>query len=89
MIIKLLGFMDLLTAVLAVFVHIGFLPGGILKFFIAYIIIKGLIFFRSFTSILDIACGIYLIMMFFGFKSFIVYLVALYLFQKALVSIAS
>ena len=89
MIIKILGFMDLLTAVLAVFVHIGFLPGGILKLFIAYLLLKGIIFVRSFSSILDIVCAIYLIMMVFGFKSFFIYLVALYLFQKAVVSIAS
>jgi hypothetical protein len=90
MIVKLLGLVDLLTAIAAVFVHIGFLPTGILKFFILYLLIKGVIFIKSFTSILDLACAAYLtLMFFFGIKTFFVYIIAVYLFQKAVVSIAS
>ncbi len=90
MIVKLLGLVDLLTAVLAVFAHIGFIPTSVLKIFAVYLIIKGAIFIKSFTSILDLGCGVYLLLMFFfNMHSFIVYLVALYLFQKAVFSMAT
>jgi len=89
MIVKILGLMDLLTAIVAVFVTIGFLPAALLKFFIFYLLIKGIIFIKSISSIGDLFCAAYLIAMLFGFKSFIVYIVALFLFQKAVFSFAS
>lgn len=89
MIVKLLGLMDLLTAIAAVFVQIGFFPPVILKFFMFYLIIKGVIFIKSFSSIADLLCAGYLIAMMFGVKTFLVYIVALYLFQKAVFSFAS
>ena len=89
MIVKLLGLIDLLAAVIAIFVHIGYLPGNFLYFFIFYLLIKGVIFIKSFSSIGDLVCAAYFIAMIFGFKSFLVYLVAIFLFQKAVFSIAS
>ena len=89
MIVKLLGLIDLLAAVIAVFVHIGFLPASFLYIFIVYLIIKGILFIKSFSSIGDLLCGIYLLAMYFGFRSFLVYLVALFLFQKAVFSMSS
>lgn len=89
MIVRILGILDLLTAIAAVFVHIGFLPVVILKYFIFYLLIKGVIFIKSLTSIIDLLCGIYLIALYFGFHSFIIYIVGLYLFQKAVISMIS
>ncbi len=89
MIVKLLGLLDLLTAVAAIFVQIGFFPAGILKFFIFYLIIKGVIFIKSFSSIADLLCAGYLIAMMFGAKTFLAYIVAIYLFQKAVFSFSS
>jgi len=89
MIVKILGLLDLLAAAVALFAHIGFLPVNLLYFFAFYLILKGAIFFRSLTSILDVACAAYLIAIAFGAKTFLVYLVALYLFQKAVFSFAS
>ena len=89
MILKLLGLIDLLAAVIAIFVHIGYLPGNFLYFFIFYLIIKGMIFIKSFSSIGDLLCGIYLLALAFGFKSFLVYIVVIFLFQKSVFSMAS
>ncbi len=89
MLLKIMGLMDLLAAMIAVFVHIGFLPGNALTIFIAYLAIKGAIFIKSATSVLDLACALYLIVLALGLKTFLVYLVALYLFQKAVFSFSS
>ena len=89
MIVKAMGLLDLLAAVIAVFVHIGFLPSNLLHFFIGYLILKGILFIRSPSSIGDILCAIYLIALAFGLRTFLVYIVALYLFQKAVFSFAS
>ena len=89
MIVKLLGLLDLLTAIAAVFVQIGFLPAVFLKFFIFYLIVKGAVFIKSFSSIGDLLCAGYLIAMAFGARTFLVYILALFLFQKAVFSFAS
>jgi len=47
-----------------------------------YLILKGLIFLGDFTSIVDMLAGVYLILLFFGFKSVITYIVMFYLTQK-------
>jgi len=86
--LKILGFLDLITAVIVVFVQLGFLGPAVLKFFAVYLLIKGLLFIKSLSSVLDIACAAYLLLMIFGLKFILAYFVAVYLFQKAVVSFA-
>ena len=88
MIIKLLGILDLLAAVAVVFVQLGFLGPHTLEFFAIYLTIKGIIFIKSLSSWLDIASAAYLLLMIFGLQFWLAYFVAVYLFQKAVVSLA-
>lgn len=86
--LKLLGFLDLIAAIIVVFVQLGFLGPNILYFFAAYLAIKGLLFIKSLSSWLDLISAFYILLMIFGLKFFLAYLVAIYLFQKAVFSLA-
>jgi hypothetical protein len=85
--IKFFGIADLLTAIIIVLLQFSIVSWNIAFIFAAYVIVKGLIFRDSIASYLDIGCGIYMIMMFFGLKIFLAYIVALYLAQKGVVSL--
>ena len=88
MIVKLLGLLDLTAAAAVVFAQLGFAHPSILYFFAVYLGFKGVIFIKSVSSILDILSALYIVFMIFGLKSFFAYLIAIYLFQKALFSFA-
>ncbi|MBW3022817.1 hypothetical protein KY308_01825 [Candidatus Woesearchaeota archaeon] len=88
MIVKLLGFLDLLAAAAVVFVQLGILGPHTLYFFCIYLAIKGVMFIKSPSSMLDIGSAIYILLMIFGLKFFFAYIVAIYLFQKAVFSFA-
>lgn len=88
MIIKLLGLADLLSAVTIVLVHYDIIGWRIGFIFVAYLLIKGWLFRTDINSIMDILCGIYLFVMLFGFTTIISWVVAIYLLQKAVFSLA-
>ena len=88
MVVKLLGVMDLLSAVAVVLLHYDILGWRIGCLFVAYLIIKGWLFREDINSVMDILCGIYMFIMLFGLTTFISWVVALYLFQKAVFSLA-
>jgi hypothetical protein len=88
MVVKLLGVMDLLSAVAVILLHYDLLGWRIGFLFVAYLIIKGWLFREDINSIMDILCGIYMFVMLFGLTTFISWVVAIYLFQKAVFSLA-
>ena len=86
MIVKVLGFLDLLCAVSVILLQFGFLPWNLALAAAVYLVAKGFVFRESLTSIFDIASGAYIVLMIFGVKFFLAYVIAAYLLQKALFS---
>lgn len=94
MIIKLLGFLDIVAAILF-FINNSFfniLPTSIILVVAIYLIIKGVIFVISadMASIIDIACGIVILSSaFFVLPRLVAVIVAVYLVQKGVFSMLS
>ncbi|MFC1741865.1 hypothetical protein ACFL3V_04990 [Nanoarchaeota archaeon] len=88
MVVKLMGLMDLLCAVCAVLLHYDILGWRIGLIFVAYLVIKGWLFREDIASLVDILCGLYMFVMLFGFTTFVTWVVVIYLFQKAVFSLA-
>ena len=86
MIIKLFGIMDLLSALLLIFLKYD-IGKSIAYIFIFYLIIKGLLFFGDFNSILDIVAGIFMFLAVQGVFIFITWILILHLLQKAFFSL--
>ncbi len=89
MLLRLLGVIDLMVALLLLASHI--LPKDILVVAAIYIILKGLVFVlaEDIISYVDIAIGLYIFLLMFGFSSNILSLLAaLFLIQKGLASIS-
>ena len=87
MIIKLLGVADLLSAVAVVLLHYHVLAWKIGIVFVFYLLIKGWLFRQDINSVMDILCGIYMFVILFGFTTVVSWVVAIYLFQKAVFSL--
>ncbi len=88
MIVKLLGLIDLLAAVFIILLRFNI--GGSIALVIAIILlIKSFVFLRSFVSIIDILSGVFLLLAIYGHYYFFTWLFALWLLQKAIVSIFS
>jgi hypothetical protein len=88
MVVKLLGIMDLLCAAVVLLLHYNLFIGwriGII--FVAYLLVKGFLFRQDINSIMDILCGIYMFIMLFGLTTVVSWVVAIYLFQKAVFSL--
>lgn len=89
MVVKLLGIMDLLSAAAVLLLHYDLLITWRIGFlFVAYLLIKGWMFKTDINSVMDILCGLYIFVMLFGFTTIISWVVAIYLFQKAVFSLA-
>ena len=94
MLIKLLGFLDIVSAVIFFINNTVFhlLPTSIVLLVAIYLLIKGIIFVLSadFASIIDIICGIIIISSaFFILPKLIAVIIAVYLVQKGIFSMLS
>ena len=89
MVVKLLGIGDLLCAIVVVLLHYDLIGWRIGFLFVCYLLIKGWLFREDLNSILDILCGLYMFVMLFGLTTIVSWVVALYLFQKAVFSLAA
>jgi hypothetical protein len=89
MVVKLLGVADLLSAIAVVLLHYDILSWRIGLIFVAYLMIKGWLFREDINSVMDILCGIYMFVMLFGFTTIVSWVIAIYLFQKSVFSLAS
>ena len=87
MIARILGTLDLTSVLLIVLMHFSiFLGWRILIFHVAFLVIKGAIFWSDWNSYMDMAIGMYLILMGLGVVTFLDWIAAFYLFQKGVVS---
>ncbi|MBT7903527.1 hypothetical protein HN587_06715 [Candidatus Woesearchaeota archaeon] len=90
MIGKILGIGDLITAIVILLFHLevfSYWRIGII--FVVYLIFKGVLFFPEINSILDILCGAYMLLLIFGFTTFLTWAIIIYLGQKAFFSLMS
>lgn len=86
-ILKILGALDIAAAVSMVLLHYEILPWRIVFVFILYLGFKWYLFKTFFPSWIDLAAGIYmLIMLIFGLHIFLTFLIAGFLVVKALMS---
>ncbi|MBS3144482.1 hypothetical protein J4208_02755 [Candidatus Woesearchaeota archaeon] len=88
MIIKLFGFLDLLSAFLLILLKYG-IGETFAYFFAGYLILKGLLFFGGINTFFDLAGGVLLILAAQGIYSLFYWIVILWLFQKSLISLLS
>jgi len=87
MIMLLLGILDLLIAVLAGLMAFGIFFKTIAFIAGAYLVIKGILFIKSFASILDLIAGIAIIVgLYVTLQPALLLIVAVYLAQKAIFS---
>lgn len=93
MILKILGIIDILTAIFFwTFGILGIVPKSIILIFAFYLLIKGVVFLISadIASILDIVCAsIIFISLNFVIPTFLVIIVAIFLLQKGIFSLLS
>lgn len=82
--LKVMPMLDILATISMLFLHFGAFPSRIVFPFSMYLIAKG-IAFRDVASIIDLVAGAYILgMIIFGLHTFLVYVFAAYLLQKAL-----
>ncbi len=91
MIIKLLGFCDLLTTLVVFLIEHEFYSGWKLPFVcLIYLGIKVYSFKGDIASFIDGLVGIYFIFLILGLTNIVIsYIVIIYLFQKAIMSLAA
>jgi hypothetical protein len=88
MLLKTLGTADMLCAIMILLMHFGAGHWRITFAVSAYLIIKGICFYKDVQSWADMIIGAYIWMIFFGFATIIDYLPAFYLLQKGALSMA-
>jgi len=92
MVVKILGIADLMAALSILLFRVAPNTGSIktlLIVFAIYVIIKGLIFIKSITSIIDIAAGAFMVLAFYGYFNFLTWIAAIWLTQKGVISLFS
>ena len=84
-----LGILDSISFLVISFHYLA--PKKLMIYIIFYLIIKGLFFIlvsHDFASYIDMACGFYLIFLYFGFSiSFLTVIFSVYLAQKAVLTL--
>lgn len=87
MLIKTLGTLDIISALMLLLVHFHLLPFKIYILVFFYILIKGLSFYKNVHGTLDVMVALFSLLMFFGANSIIDYVVIIYLLQKGIYSL--
>jgi len=89
MIIKVLGFLDLISALWLILVQLGFAPLGATTMLSAYLVLKTFLFKRDWASYVDMLVGAYMtIAVLTGIKHVIITTVFfIWLLQKAVLSL--
>ncbi len=85
--IKIFGILDLASAAIIILAHFSLVPWNIVLGVPLYLVLKGIAFGISFAGIIDVAAGLYAVLILLGIHSFVVYVFAIYLLQKAIFSI--
>ena len=87
--LKIFGFMDFLTFVTLFLIQFDVIGWRWGFPFACYLLFKGFYFMGDISSAIDLLCGIYMVAMLIGLKTWIAYLIALYLMQKIYFSMMS
>jgi hypothetical protein len=88
MFLKILGTLDLVSVAGLLLQQYGVFSFRFALIVSLYLMLKGYVFREAWTSYIDMAIGIYLLLMIFGLNHIIItYAFAIYLAQKALVSL--
>ena len=86
-IVKVLGFMDLLTAVTIVLMHYNFPVLRLGLIFACYLFFKSFVFMGDIGSVIDFLAAVYLVlMMIFHLHIFLAFVFSGYLLEKAILS---
>ncbi len=86
--LRIMPLLDILATMAMLLSHFGAIPWRMVFPFSMYLIAKG-IAFRDVASIIDLITGAYILgMIVFGFHTFLVYIFAAYLLQKAIFGLA-
>lgn len=88
MILIIMGLLDLFAGVGVFFAKFGILS-NVCLFLGGYLILKGLIFIKSITSILDAFSGVLIILLVLGFNVPFYWLISIWLIQKGVISFIS
>jgi|TARA_Y100000034_G_scaffold136972_1_gene217787 hypothetical protein len=78
--------MDLISGVLLILFSLDMDPGKIAWTFAIYLIVKGIIFIKALSSLLDVASGILIILAIFGIVNMLTLLAAVWILQKVFFS---
>jgi hypothetical protein len=87
--IKLMGFLDLLTAGAIILFNYDILGLRLFISFILYLILKGIMFKGDIASMLDLGIASYMILMIFFPITILSWIAAIYILQKGIVSFLS
>jgi hypothetical protein len=82
-----LSLLDVLSGIFMLLLHFDLIGWRPAFGFSIYLIAKGIAFRGEFLSIIDLLMGLYLIFMFFGVKTFLVYVFFAYTIYKATISL--
>jgi hypothetical protein len=89
MFVKVLGILDIFSALIFVLFFFSIMPFSFVIFSAAYLVLKGVIFLisKNLISILDILSGAVMLLSFLFPKSWLIWLVSAYLIQKGIFSL--
>ena len=87
MILRLLSFLDFVTAVVVILAHVWGLPWIILLYTASYLLIKSAIFYSTWVSWVDAVCGVWIILMGLGLSTSLSWVVVAWLCYKALLGV--
>ncbi|RLE39049.1 hypothetical protein DRJ17_02005 [Candidatus Woesearchaeota archaeon] len=80
--------MDLFCAVTIVLLNYGLINKLIAVGAILYLIVKGFMFRKDISSILDVISGLYMCLLLLGFGSILTFIFVVYLVEKGIISLA-
>ncbi|MFH1181882.1 MAG: hypothetical protein V1702_02900 [Candidatus Woesearchaeota archaeon] len=82
-----MAILDLVAALSLMLIQYSFFPARFAYVCVVYLVFKGFLFFSDVASKIDLIIGLYLLCSaIFGFHSFVNYIMAIYLVQKAVLS---
>lgn len=86
MIREVLGILDLFASLFLILLIFG-VGGNIALYFVAYLVIKSLIFIREFSSWVDLMAALFIVLTFFGMESKFTWIFVVWLAEKGFVSL--
>ncbi len=87
MIVKIMGIIDLICAGMFLLLHYNIIAAGSCALVLFFLVAKTIGFWGDIASFLDGLCALYMILMFFGLRTSLVFVVAIYLAQKGALSL--